>query len=69
VLGRLVDGMNLESLVGEVNHHQVLIQVAVHKNLATLCINNNSLDIGNKAQRPFNGFSPAAVVQASNFQS
>jgi len=33
VLGRLVDGMNLESVVGEVNHHVVLIQVAVHKNL------------------------------------
>jgi len=53
VLGRLVDGMNLESLVGEVNHHKVLIQVAVHKNLATLCIDNNSFDIGNKAQGPF----------------
>ncbi len=69
VLGRFVDGMNLKSLVGEVNHHKVLIQVAVHKNLATLCIDNNSFDIGNKAQGPLNGFNPAAVVQASNFQS
>lgn len=61
-------GLGLEPLVGKVNHHEVLVGVAVHEDFAALGIDDNTLDAGDEAQGPLERFHAAHITQARNLQ-
>ena len=59
-----MDGMGFESLVGQVDHHEMLLGIAAHNNFAALGIDDDTLHICNQAQGPLESSHTACVVQS-----